>query len=195
MVRELSQYIGYIIVVGLLTILTTQQVRAQSADSLQVVNKQEMSAFASDSSVAKVMLSADSLTKKMKPAFAPSPKKAVLYALVPGLGQIYNRKYWKLPIVYGAFIGCMYAITWNNKNYKDYSAAYVDVVRDYEKMQEAEKNGQEYKGPWSESWVVFVPKGAEKEYVQNMQFHENMKRSKDYYRRYRDLSIFITVGV
>ena len=45
-----------------------------------------------------------------------------------GLGQIYNRKYWKLPLVYGAFMGCMYAITWNNKNYKDYSTAYFDIT-------------------------------------------------------------------
>src|SRR5215203_139721 len=49
------------------------------------------------------------------------PRKALLYAaIVPGLGQIYNKKYWKLPLVYGGFA----AVTWNinryNKYYKQY---------------------------------------------------------------------------
>ena len=44
----------------------------------------------------------------------PNPTRALLYsALLPGSGQIYNRKYWKLPIVWGAFTGCTYAILWN----------------------------------------------------------------------------------
>lgn len=70
-----------------------------------------------DSTVKAVLSAADSLPQpkvKLK-EFKPDPNKALLYALVPGLGQIYNRKYWKLPLVYGAFMGCMYAITWNNK--------------------------------------------------------------------------------
>ena len=45
----------------------------------------------------------------------PDPLKAVwLGAIVPGAGQIYNKSYWKLPIVYGGFMGCGYAIQWNN---------------------------------------------------------------------------------
>ena len=123
------------------------------------------------------------------------PNKALLYALVPGLGQIYNRKYWKLPLVYGAFMGCMYAITWNNKNYKDYSTAYFDIMEDYQKVLAAEKDGQKYEGPWQESWTIFVRNGEESTYVSNAQFQENLKRRKDYFRRYRDLSIIITVGV
>ena len=52
----------------------------------------------------------------------PNPKRAMWLAIViPGAGQIYNRKYWKLPIVYGGFIGCMYAMRWNNQMYNDYS--------------------------------------------------------------------------
>ena len=89
-----------------------------------------------DSTVKAVLSAADSLPQpkvKLK-EFKPDPNKALLYALVPGLGQIYNRKYWKLPLVYGAFMGCMYAITWNNKNYKDYSTAYFDIMEDYQKV-------------------------------------------------------------
>lgn len=88
-----------------------------------------------DSTVKAVLSAADSLPQpkvKLK-EFKPDPNKALLYALVPGLGQIYNRKYWKLPLVYGAFMGCMYAITWNNKNYKDYSTAYFDIMADYQR--------------------------------------------------------------
>ena len=83
-----------------------------------------------DSTVRSVMLAADSLPKpaQIKMEFKPDPKKAVLMALVPGLGQIYNRKFWKLPIVYGGLMGCMYAVTWNNRNYQDYSTAYKDIT-------------------------------------------------------------------
>jgi len=52
----------------------------------------------------------------------PSPKKAVvLTAIVPGLGQIYNKKHWyiKLPLVYGAFGGLIYSIDYNGRNYRD----------------------------------------------------------------------------
>lgn len=52
----------------------------------------------------------------------PSPKKAViLTAILPGLGQIYNRRYWyiKLPVVYGAFGGLIYSIQYNGRNYRN----------------------------------------------------------------------------
>ena len=46
----------------------------------------------------------------------PNPKRALWLAIVlPGAGQVYNRKYWKLPIFYGGFVGCIYAMTWNNQ--------------------------------------------------------------------------------
>jgi len=48
----------------------------------------------------------------------PSPKKAVLLGIIPGMGQIYNKKYWKLPLVYGALGGVIYSISYNTINYK-----------------------------------------------------------------------------
>lgn len=149
-----------------------------------------------DSTVQAVMAKADSLPQpkmEMK-AFKPDPNKVLLYALVPGLGQIYNRKYWKLPIVYGAFMGCMYAITWNGRNYSDYSNAYQDIMHDYQLVLKAESEDKKYEGPWG-SWVNYVPTGQEAEYVIKTTFQDNLKRRKDFYRRYRDLSIIITVGV
>src|SRR5690349_3149520 len=50
-----------------------------------------------------------------------SPRKALLYAaVVPGLGQIYNKKYWKLPLVYGGFAFTGYYINWFSKKYSEY---------------------------------------------------------------------------
>ena len=77
----------------------------------------------------------DSLSKKKAKrdwaTWAPDPKRSMWLAIVlPGAGQIYNRKYWKLPIVYGGFLGCVYAWRWNNQMYRDYSQAYMDIMDD-----------------------------------------------------------------
>ena len=61
----------------------------------------------------------------------PNAKRAMWLAIVlPGAGQIYNRKYWKLPFVYGGFVGCAYAMRWNNQMFRDYSQAYMDIMDD-----------------------------------------------------------------
>lgn len=50
-----------------------------------------------------------------------SPRKAILYAaILPGLGQVYNKKYWKLPLVYGGFYAIGYYINQYNKLYTEY---------------------------------------------------------------------------
>jgi hypothetical protein len=153
-----------------------QTVRTDSTEAQVVVP---------DSAVAAVLASADSLPLPLPelPAFKPDPTKAVLYsAIFPGLGQIYNRKYWKLPLVYGAFMGCAYAITWNNRNYQDYLEAYKGIMSE----KPLENN----------SWIDFLPANANPDdYLNDANFKDQLKRSKDYYRRYRELSVIITVGV
>lgn len=57
-----------------------------------------------------------------------SPKKATLLALVPGLGQIYNKKYWKLPIVYAGFAVTGYFAMWNRGKYLEFSNAYIASI-------------------------------------------------------------------
>lgn len=48
------------------------------------------------------------------------PRRASLYsAVLPGLGQAYNRSYWKIPIIYGGFAGLGYAVWWNNDQYQE----------------------------------------------------------------------------
>lgn len=55
----------------------------------------------------------------------PDPKKAGLLSIVvPGAGQVYNKSWWKLPLVYGALGGMGYAIYWNTKNYRRFQDAY-----------------------------------------------------------------------
>ena len=125
-------------------------------------------------------------TKIMKPqrdwtTWRPDPKRALWLALVlPGAGQIYNRKYWKLPIIYGGFIGCIYALTWNNMMYKDYSQAYQDIMDD---------------DPNTASYNKFLHLGVKIDSSNEEHYKEVFKNRKDKYRRWRDLSIFVMIGV
>ncbi len=56
----------------------------------------------------------------------PSPKKAAILSLIlPGAGQAYNKKYWKIPIVYAAFGGLTYAVIYNGGYYRRFKDAYA----------------------------------------------------------------------
>ena len=77
--------------------------------------------------------------------FVPDPQRALWLSLVfPGAGQIYNRKYWKLPILYGGFLGCTYALLWNQQMYRDYSQAYLDIMGREEQFKKIFKNKKNY---------------------------------------------------
>lgn len=101
------------------------------ADSIAAENKKRLLEMTSAPTPQVPDTPADSLNKELnKKVFIPNPTKATWLALViPGGGQIYNRKYWKLPIIYGGFAGCAYALTWNGKMYKDYMQAYKDASK------------------------------------------------------------------
>lgn len=73
-----------------------------------------------------VLIMDDSLTVKKSRNINPlAPSKAAFYsAVLPGLGQIYNKRYWKVPLVWGAIGGSVYAYTWNNDNYKRFRTAF-----------------------------------------------------------------------
>ena len=121
----------------------------------------------------------EEITLDNSPTFSPDPMKAVWYAaLFPGGGQIYNRKYWKLPLVYGGFLGLTYGYNWNNRYFKGYSNAYRDLV---------ENNP-------SKSYLDYLRPGYDVE--ANRTYLENaFKRKKDSYRRNRDLCVIGMIGV
>ncbi|MDR0750492.1 MAG: DUF5683 domain-containing protein [Tannerellaceae bacterium] len=131
-----------------------------------------------------------------KVAFKPNPTKAILLGLIPGMGQIYNRKHWKLPLVYGGFMGFMYAITWNNKNYQDYWNGYKGIVHDAEAYRTALEaaEGGEVDFTFNKDWTEFYPGVDPKSIVFDAGRQNLLKSRKDYFRRYRDLSIILTVG-
>ena len=72
---------------------------------------------------------------KIKKREAKDPTRALMYALVlPGLGQAYNGKYWKMPIVWGALGTAAYAIVFNTNGYKGAVADYIEIENDETKF-------------------------------------------------------------
>lgn len=151
------------------------------ADSIAAENKRKMQELTSAPRVDEPKAPTDSLSREMKrKLWVPNPVRATWMALIfPGGGQIYNRKYWKLPIFYGGFAGCAYALTWNSKMYRDYFNAYRDVAN----------------GNLTSSNVTDLLPPSYINQVSQTQLVETLRRRKDTYRRYRDLSIFAFIGV
>lgn len=151
------------------------------ADSIAAENKKKLLEMTASPEIKEQLLPADTLKKAITPkVWTPNSTKATWLALViPGGGQIYNRKYWKLPIFYGGFAGCAYALTWNGKMYKDYSQAYKDAVNE----------------KWNSSSITDLLPPGYMDKVSKTQLTETLRKRKDTYRRYRDLSIFAFIGV
>ena len=144
----------------------------QKAINLEAPVDTAMLAVQSDSAMAEHPLP--------KTKWIPDSQKSLWLALViPGAGQIYNRKYWKLPIIYGGFVGCTYALTWNSKMYKDYSQAYQDIMSD---------------NPNNDSYLDFLPPNIDVN-KDRKRWEEKFRKGKDTFRRQRDLSIFAFIGV
>lgn len=108
--------------------------------------------------------------------------------LCPGLGQIYNKSYWKLPIVYGGLMGCVYAVTWNNGRYTSYKEAYRDLATDIQNQTVSDDR--------SKSYIKILPEGYTLERVGGAGTYVNsLENRQNVFRRYRDLSIALTVLV
>ncbi len=113
--------------------------------------------------------------------FNPDPTRAVwMSALFPGLGQLYNRRYWKLPIVVGSFMGLGYATAWNNRMLTDYTKAYRDIMDN---------------DPSTKSYMDFYPPTVKEEDLDKTWLTNKLKSRRDYFRRNRDLCIIGIVGV
>ena len=155
-------------------------VKIQIADSLDAANKKELKKIEQPAPIVVKTDTVPPVQDLNKKLFIPNPTKATWLAVVfPGGGQIYNRIYWKLPIIYGGFAGCAYALTWNGKMYKDYMQAYKDAS----------------KGNWDASSITDLLPPGYIDRVSQTQIVETLRKRKDTYRRYRDLSIFAFIGV
>ncbi len=106
--------------------------------------------------------------------FKPDPNMSVWLGLTfPGAGQIYNRKYWKLPIIYGGAVGVAYAISYYGGYYNDYMRGYRDYLDS---------------DPNTNYHLELIPKG-----YPSSNAGTYVKNRVNSFRRYRD--IFIVVGV
>jgi hypothetical protein len=186
-VRNLKQNILFIlgIIVCLPVSLYSQDYYISEPDSVSgQVSHSSLADLLRQDSVYVENTGSDSILARK--AFVPNSTRAVIYsAIFPGLGQIYNRKYWKLPIVYGGFLGCIYAISWNNTQYTGYKSAY----RDFTDSNPDTNSWRDYK------YYGYSDNPDEWTAQQREGFTNALKNKKDYFRRYRDLSYIITVGL
>ncbi len=113
--------------------------------------------------------------------FNPDPTRAVwMSALCPGLGQVYNRRYWKIPIVIGGYLGLIYATSWNNGMLNDYTRAYRDIMDN---------------DPSTNSYMDFFPPTTSESSLDKSWLTKVLQSRKNFYRRNRDLCIICMVGV
>ncbi|MGM9852634.1 MAG: DUF5683 domain-containing protein [Muribaculaceae bacterium] len=121
------------------------------------------------------------LWEERETTFSPDPTRAVwMSALFPGLGQIYNRRYWKLPIIVGGYLGLGYATSWNNNMLKDYQQAYLDIMDN---------------DPSTNSYMNFFPPNTVESNLDRAWLERLLRSRKNFYRRNRDLCIICMVGV
>ena len=113
--------------------------------------------------------------------YNPDPTRAVwMAALFPGLGQVYNRRYWKLPIIVGGYLGLAYATNWNNTMLRDYTRAFADITDN---------------DPSTKSYMDFFPSTTKEENLDKQWLTNLLKSRKNFYRRNRDLCIIGMIGV
>lgn len=123
-----------------------------------------------------------------------SPHKATVYAIVlPGLGQVYNRQWWKLPILYGGAGATIYGINWNSRNLKRFKNAYIDYSRYLD--EKAKNPNAPY--PKNPSWEkVYLGGGVEKfSPQQRANFQNQLKNKKINFKRDRDLLYIVMGGI
>ena len=111
----------------------------------------------------------------------------MLAVVFPGLGQVYNRKYWKIPLVYAGFGGLVYAIGFNSTNYTTYMKAYQDFTDNIP----ATNSFQLLPGLSEEDPSSYDPINNPQTYSY---YKDQMLRLVDYYKRNRDLSYIGIAG-
>lgn len=116
--------------------------------------------------------------------------KATMMAVAfPGLGQIYNRKYWKIPLVYAGFGGLAYYLSYNSSNYDIFIKAYQDFT---DKIPETQSYLKIIRADPVDYDPVLHPDTYEPSSAKY--YEDGMLRTIDAFKRYRDLS-YIGIGV
>jgi hypothetical protein len=140
------------------------------------------------------MLAQDTLAvaKPVQHKFKPESLRATMLAVsFPGLGQIYNRKYWKIPVVYAGFGALIYSAGFNSKNYLLYMKAYQDFTDNVKVTDSYLKVISPSVAQSTYDAVVYPNTYVPTNYSY---YKDAMLRMVDYYKRYRDLSYIGIAG-
>lgn len=122
-----------------------------------------------------------------------SPHKATIYSLIlPGLGQIYNDQWWKVPILYGGFGATTYGIIWNNKHFGYSKDAYVQ----YSKWLNEVIENPETPVPENPAWKRYYTGDVSKLSPQQREtFKSQLQNRKTSFKRNRDLCCIVMGAV
>ncbi|MPQ45676.1 hypothetical protein GCQ56_01535 [Marinifilum sp. N1E240] len=128
-----------------------------------------------------------------------SPHKATMYSVIlPGLGQAYNKKYWKIPILYAGIGATIYAINWNTKNFKRYKNGFKDFSNYYDFKYQDPDLETPIDEPSTKRYEDLYTDGFDFENSSSSfdsWFKTQLKNKKDSYKQDRDLSYIILAGV
>lgn len=186
---HMKRFLLFILVLGMVSLSTLHADEAEGtwlvSDSLVIETSNDSITILDKDGVPlptdKEVVAESTRSVTVKKPYELNSTKSVLFSIIPGGGQIYNRQYWKLPIIVGITTVCYYAVSWNNANLQEYSTAFREIKS--EKPMEFE------------TWKDFLPYNADPEsYINNTSFHDQLKRGRDYFRRYRDMSIIISAA-
>lgn len=185
---DMKRIFLFFIILAFVSVKANAQQDSLLVDTLKNKQKVEVRTDTTAKWVKNEKIELDDKKLNIKPKFKPDPKKAVIYsAIFPGLGQMYNRKYWKLPIIYGGFLGLSYGISWNGQYYGDYKDAYNGIIaEDFRSNENFNK------------WKDMAPSRMRTQNISDTDaqwLRGQFKRKKDVYRRNRDLCIIGAIGV
>lgn len=155
--------------------------------------------FAGTTKVSAQHLTADTIQQVESNVKIHSPHKATMYSVIlPGLGQAYNKKYWKIPILYAGIGATIYAINWNTKNFKKYKSGYLDYSNYYDYKYQSEDLETPIEEPTSKSYESLYTDGYDFENSSSSfdtWFKTQLQNKKDSYKHDRDLSYIILAAV
>ena len=119
----------------------------------------------------------DSLVEIKNPINPLAPAKAAFYsAILPGLGQAYNKRYWKIPLVYGGLATGIYFYSSNNKEYKRYRDAYKSRLAGLTNDEfYLDAQGNQLSSPRVTT--------------------DGLQRGQEFYKKNKEMSLLVTIGI